>query len=143
MNRTTKLILTQILAIALAEVAMAHDFKAGDLRIDHPYATPSRPGLQTGAVYFCGIKNIGEQADRLLAARTPRAGTVEIHHMQMNGDVMRMRPVAALELPPKSHVPLRHSSQDGHHLMLLDLHQPLKNGERFPITLTFERAGER
>ena len=143
MNRIRKHLPVAVLAMALCGATMAHDFKAGDLRIDHPYATPSRPGLKTGAVYFRGIKNTGEHADRLLSARTPRAGTVEIHHMRMDGDAMRMRPVTALELPPKSDVPLCHSSHDGHHLMLLDLHQPLKDGERFPITLTFERAGER
>lgn len=143
MIRTLKHIPMAVLAMALCGGATAHDFKAGDLRIDHPYATPSRPGLKTGAVYFRGIKNNGEQGDRLLSARTPRAGKVEIHRMRTDGEVMRMRPVPALELPPKSDMPLRHSSHDGHHLMLLDLQQPLKDGERFPITLTFEHAGER
>lgn len=122
--------------------ALAHDFKAGDLRIDHPYATPTRPGLTTGAVYFRGIRNTGQAADRLLSARTPAAARVEIHRMQMDGEVMKMRAVPALELPPGATVPLRHGSSDGHHLMLLELKAPLRDGDRFPVQLTFERAGE-
>jgi hypothetical protein len=63
--------------------------------------------------------------------------------MRMDGDVMRMRQVPAFALPAESDEPMRHSSYARHHLMLLDLQQPLKDGGRFPITLTFERAGER
>lgn len=129
------------LALLCAVPAWAHDFKAGALRIDHPYATPSRPGLGTGAVYVRGIQNTGVLADRLLSASTPVAGRVEIHRMQMQGDVMQMRAVPALDLPAGSTVTLKHGTPDGHHLMLLGLKAPLKDGDRFPVTLTFEKAG--
>jgi copper(I)-binding protein len=123
--------------------SLAHDFKAGELRIDHPYATPTAPGLRTGAVYFRTLKNPGAQADRLLSATTPVAARVEIHQMRMDGDVMRMRAVPALALPARSELQLRHGTPNGHHLMLFDLKAPLQDGERFPITLRFEQAGER
>jgi hypothetical protein len=123
-------------------IALAHDFKAGALRIDHPYATPSRPGMTTGAVYFRGIRNGGNVADRLLSASTPAATSVEIHRMQMlQGDVMQMRAVPALEIPAGATVDLKHGVPDGYHLMLVDLKAPLMDGDRFPITLRFERAG--
>src|SRR5690606_18752503 len=105
-------------------------------------ATPTRPGLSTGAVYFRGIRNTGQAADRLLSARTPAAARVEIHRMQMEGEVMRMRAVPALDLPSGVTTSLRHGNTDGHHLMLLDLKVPLKDGDRFPVRLNFERAGE-
>ncbi len=123
--------------------AFAHGVKAGDLRIDHPYAVPSRPGMTTGAVYFRAIKNNGTEPDRLLSARTPVAASVELHRMEMDGDVMRMRAVSAIELPAKTEVRLRHGTPNGHHLMLLGLKAPLKDGDRFPLTLTFQRTGER
>ena len=123
-------------------VARAHGFRAGDLRIDHPYATPSRPGVQTGAVYFRGIENRGRVADRLLSASTPVAASVEIHQMHMDGDIMRMRAVTALDLPAKSEVRPRHNTRNGYHLMLIGLAAPLKDGDRFALTLRFERAGE-
>jgi len=131
------------LAVCVAGWAHAHGVKAGDLAIDHPYATPSRPGLTTGAVYFRTIQNNGTEPDRLLSARTPAAASVELHRMEMDGDVMRMRAVPAIDLPAKSEVRLRHGTANGHHLMLLGLKAPLKDGDRFPVTLTFQRAGQR
>ena len=130
-------------ACLLPVVVCAHGVKAGDLTIDHPYATPTRPGLTTGAVYFRAIQNKGSEPDRLLSARTPAASTVELHRMEMDGDVMRMRAVPAIELPAKTEVRLRHGTPNGYHLMLLGLKAPLTDGGRFPMTLTFQRAGER
>lgn len=131
-----------MLALLCGMPAMAHDFKAGYLRIDHPYAVPSRPGLNTGAVYFKGISNMGSSTDRLLSASTPVASRVEIHRMRiLPGDVMQMRQVPALDLPAGATVVMKHGTPDGHHLMLLDLKAPLKDGDRFPVTLTFEKAG--
>ena len=128
--------------LAVCGMASAHDFKAGSLVIDHPYATPSLGGVTRGALYFRTLKNTGREADRLIGARTPVASSVEIHSSTMDGDVMRMRQVEALELSAGSEMKLRHSG-GSHHLMLVGLKQPLKEGDRFPVTLRFERAGER
>ena len=58
------------LALLGAGAAHAHDFKQGDVLIDHPYATPSLAGTTNGAVYFKSIRNQGKTPDRLLSART-------------------------------------------------------------------------
>lgn len=136
-----RLLAVAALSVCSIPAVWAHDFKAGDLRIDHPYATPTIATQSTGAVYFRGIRNTGKAADRLLSATTPVATRVEIHRMQMQGQVMQMRAVPALELPAGTTVPLRHGASNGHHLMLRELKAPLKDGDRFPVTLTFERAG--
>jgi hypothetical protein len=126
---------------AFSGPASAHDFKLGPLRIDHPYATPTPAGAANGAAYLRGIRNTGDQPDRLLGASTPAARTVEIHRSVVDAqNVMRMRAVDGLVLPPKAEVQLRHRGE--HHLMLIDLKQPLKDGDRFPMTLRFEKAGE-
>ena len=78
--------------------AIAHGTHAGDISIDHPYAVPSPAGSTTGAMYFRALKNHGEQADRLLGARTAVAESVEIHRSTLDGNVMRMRAVEALPL---------------------------------------------
>ena len=134
-----------LLALALlsAGAAHAHDFRQGDVVIDHPYATPSLAGTTNGAVYFKSIRNKGKTPDRLLSARTAVAARVEIHHMQMDGKVMRMRQVPALELPAQTEVSLRHGGAGTHHLMLLDMAQPLQDGDRFDLELVFEKAGTR
>ena len=121
--------------------AAAHGSKAGDIVIDHPYAVPSPAGSANGAMYFRALKNNGEQADRLLGARTSMAASVEIHRSTMDGNVMRMRAADALPLPAKTTVKPMHGGE--WHLMLLNLKAPLKDGDRFAVTLRFERAGEK
>jgi len=124
-----------------AQGTAAHGTRAGDIVIDHPYAVPSPVGSTTGAMYFRALKNHGEQADRLLGARTAVAESVEIHRSTLDGNVMRMRAVDALPLPAKSTVKPMHGGE--WHLMLLNLKAPLKDGDRFTATLRFERAGEK
>ena len=121
--------------------AAAHDFRVGAIVLDHPYATPSL--VQTGAVYFRALRNRGDTPDRLLSASTPVASRVGLHAMQLDGEVMRMREVAAIELPPRATVRMTHGLPNGHHLMLEGLKAPLKDGDRFDLTLRFEKAGER
>ncbi len=127
----------------MCSAASAHDFKVGDITIDHPYAIPTVTAQSTGAVYFRNLRNRGVVPDRLVSAQTPVAARVGLHRMQMEGNVMRMREVSAVELPAKSDVRLRHASTDGYHLMLEGLKAPLKDGDSFPLTLRFENAGER
>ena len=126
----------------LALSAQAHGFAVGELFVRHPYATPSLAGSQNGAVYFKGIKNAGKEADQLLSAKTQVADKVEIHEMTMDGDVMKMRPLSSIEIPAGGEVSVAKGNPNGYHLMLLGLKQPLKDGDRFPVWLTFKQAGE-
>jgi copper(I)-binding protein len=137
-----RLVAALLLAAALPAPALAHDFRLGALRIDHPYATPTPPGARTGAVYLRGIRNTGDAPDRLVGAATPAARAVEIHRSEVDAmQVMRMREVDGIAVPARGEVRLRHGGE--HHLMLIDLARPLKVGDRFPLTLRFERSGER
>jgi hypothetical protein len=121
--------------------AAAHDFRVGAIVIDHPYAPPTPGGATTGAVYFRTLKNTGRDPDRLLSATSPAAATVELHRSTIENDVMKMRHLPVLELPPGASLKVRHGGEI--HLMLIGLKAPLKNGDRFPVRLKFERAGER
>jgi len=75
---------------------------------------------------------------KLVSATSPVAGVVEIHEMVMDGSVMKMRAVTALELPAGKAVELK---PGGYHVMLMDLKQDLKIGESVPVTLVIEGAG--
>jgi copper(I)-binding protein len=75
---------------------------------------------------------------KLVAASSPVAGVVEIHEMVMDGNVMKMRAVAGLDLPAGKAVDLK---PGGYHVMLMDLKQELKPGESVPVTLVIEGAG--
>jgi copper(I)-binding protein len=130
-------------AVLHSQLASAHDIKIGDLTIDHPYATPTVAAQSTGAVYIRNLRNRGATSDRLISAQTPASARVGLHRMQMEGGVMRMREVSAIELPAKSELRMGHASTDGYHLMLEGLKAPLKDGDSFPLTLRFEKAGEK
>jgi periplasmic copper chaperone A len=72
---------------------------------------------------------------RLVEAKSPVAGVVEIHEMAMENDIMKMRQVPGLDLAAGRTTELK---PGGYHVMLMDLKQPLKGGEQVPITLVFE-----
>lgn len=81
-----------------------------------------------------------DQPVRLVEARSPVAGVVEIHEMAMVDNVMKMRPIPALDLPAGKAVELK---PGGYHVMLMDLKQPLAAGQNVPLTLVFETADKR
>jgi len=76
----------------------------------------------------------GQRAS-LLGAESPAARSAELHEMKMDGDVMRMRTVPRLELPPGKTVELK---PGGYHMMLVDLKRPLRKGDLVPIRLKVE-----
>ena len=118
--------------------AHASDYKAGPLTIDHPWARPTAAGAQNGAAYFA-IKNGGDAADKLLSVASPAAASVEVHESREEAGVMKMRPAeGGVEINAGKTVELK---PGGYHVMLIGLKQPLKLGEHFPMTLTFEKAG--
>ena len=124
--------------LLLTAAAFAHSYEKGDLQIRHPWSRATAPGAKV-AVGYMEIRNNGTQPDRLVAASTELAQRVEMHVTQRDGDVMRMRQEKAFEIPARERFTL---APVGPHLMLVDIVRPLKKGERIPVTLRFERAGE-
>lgn len=121
-----------------ASPASAHDFRVGDLAIDHPWSRAVGASAPTAAGYM-SIANRESLPDRLISAETPMARTVEAHEMNMTDGVMRMRPMpAGIPLPPGGTVWLR---PGGMHLMLVGPTGAFVPGGRVPLTLRFERAG--
>ena len=137
MLRRTFLAAAPALPALAAAPAAAQEARAGDLAVQRPWARAAGQGA-TGAG-FLSISNRGAAADRLLSASSPMARAMELHSMVRDGDVMRMRPVDAIDVPGGQTVTLR---PGGLHLMLIGLSQPLRQGETVPVTLRFERAGE-
>lgn len=125
-------------ALALATVlAWGHEYKLGSIVIGHPYARSTLPGQPSGGAYL-RLENKG-QADKLLSVTASVSNGVEMHLTTMDGDVMRMRQVDALDVPANQVVELRPGAT---HIMLVGLKAPLKAGDSFPMTLKFEKAGE-
>ena len=110
----------------------------GDLEITGAFSRATLPNAPVGGGYL-SITNHGSADDRLIGVATPAAGTAAVHEMKMDGDVMRMNEVPdGLVIPAGETVALE---PGGLHLMFMDLHAPLVEGQSFPVTLTFEKAG--
>jgi periplasmic copper chaperone A len=98
-------------------------------------ATPGK--AENGAAY---VTITSPTADRLVSANTPVAKKAELHTMSMQGMVMKMRPISGVDIPAGQPVSLK---PGGEHIMLMGLNEPLLEGQSFPLTLDFEKAGPR
>ncbi|GKW48585.1 copper chaperone PCu(A)C [Halomonas sp. NCCP-2165] len=119
---------------ALPPSALAHEAHHEDLRIAHPFATPTPPGAPNGAAYL-DIGVGGEQPARLIGASSPVSEVVELHDMTLEEQRMVMRQREAFEIAPGETLTMRPGG--GKHLMLINLNAPLAVGQRFPLTLEF------
>jgi copper(I)-binding protein len=128
--RSLMVFLALVLAVAAASAGQS------PVEVKNPWA---RPGTRGGnsAVYM-EIHNAQPQADRLVAAGTDVAQTVELHETRMRGGMHRMQQVRSIAVPAGGKVQLR---PGGLHVMLIRLTTPLRVGDRFPLILRFERAG--
>jgi copper(I)-binding protein len=132
-----RLFASSLLAFACSS-SFAHDYSAGELQIAHPWSRELPPNAVAGAAYFV-VNNQGTTEDRLLSAQTPRATKTEIHTMLQLGEVMKMHKLDSVGIPAGGETKL---APGGTHLMLFGLQKPLVAGERFPLTLQFEKAGK-
>jgi hypothetical protein len=115
-----------VLAALVAVPALAQ------VSVTGAWARPTVPGqMGTGAFMTLNSK----EGARVVGAESPVAGVVEIHEMKMEGNVMKMRAVDALDLPAGKPVELK---PGGFHVMLLDLKQALNVGQKFPLLLRIE-----
>ncbi len=154
-----------ILIIALVVAACGGSgSSSGGIKVSDPWARPSPAMAGAGAAYML-IENTGSTADALTGGSSPVAKAVEVHEtvvmsstapaasnamggmqspaasdaMGAGSGMMGMQKVDRLEIPAGGSVQLKPGS---YHIMLIDLTQELKAGEKIEITLNFEKAGE-
>jgi copper(I)-binding protein len=135
--KTIRLLLATAAFAVTALAASAHGSRLGAIVIGHPYARATVPGQPTGGAYL-RFENAGP-TDKLVSVKAAVSKSIELHTSHMEGDVMQMREVDAIELPSNKSVVLE---PGGTHIMLVGLKAPLKEGDHFPMTLKFEKAGE-
>ena len=107
------------------------------LEVDNAWAGATPGKAENGAAY---VTITSPTAERLVSASTPVAKKAELHTMSMQGMVMKMRPISGVDIPAGQPVSLK---PGGEHIMLMGLNQPLREGQSFPLTLDFEKAGPR
>jgi copper(I)-binding protein len=136
--RITSLFASGLLGLLVA-TAHAADYKAGSVVIADPWSRATPKGASVAGGYM-KITNTGTTPDRLVAGSSEVASGFAVHEMSMAGGVAKMRPVqGGLEIKPGETVELKPGS---YHVMFTGLNKPLRAGEHFGATLTFEKAGK-
>lgn len=128
--------LKRALTAALLSLSTSVHAHAGQITIEEPFARAPAASSQVAGV-FMTVRNSGTTADALIGVETPIAARAELHTHVMDGDIMRMRQVEAIDLPSGEIVRLQ---PGGLHVMLIGLQRPLRQGEAFPLTLSFAKA---
>ena len=125
-----------LVAAALLASAATLPAWAANVSVTDAWARATMPGQKVSGAYM----QIRSDADsRLVGASSPAVPRVEMHEMKMDGDVMRMREVKAIELPKGKTVSLE---PGGYHIMLMNLAKPIAAGEVIPLVLTVESGGK-
>ncbi|MCF7352632.1 copper chaperone PCu(A)C [Vibrio sp. CK2-1] len=124
--KKTALILSSLL---ISGSAFAHD----GLKYDEPYARATPPNAVNSAV-FMTIENHMKVERALVSASTDVAEKTELHTVEKEGDLMKMRQVDRITLPAEGEVVLKPGS---YHIMLLGVKQPLVEGETISVNLSY------
>lgn len=126
--------LTAVVATPIA----AAPSRVGAITVSGAWSRETASGQAVGGG-FARIANSGARNDRLVGATSPIAAEVQLHTMSMDGGVMRMRQVTdGIAVPARGTLELRPGS---FHVMFMGLKRQLRQGEHFPVTLRFQRAG--
>ena len=132
---------TMVAALGLTAMssAWAHDYKVGKIEVEDLWVRASAPNQANGAGYL-EIENDANTADRLVSVSSDAAERVELHTIQKEEGVARMRHLPdGVEVPADGEVKL---APGGHHVMFMKLKQPFTEGSEVPAVLKFEKAGE-
>lgn len=125
-----------VLVSALLLSAASLPAWAADINVTNAWVRVTMPGQPVSGAYM----QIQSDADaRLLSASSSAVPRVEVHEMKMDGDVMRMREVKAIDLPKGKTVSL---APGGYHIMLMNLKKPIAAGDMIPLTLVVESGGK-
>ena len=121
-------------AMLVLPVLLLPGLAAAQAVVEAPWARATAPMAKAGGAFMTISSPV---ADQVVSAASPVAEMVELHQTVEQSGVMKMLPVAALDLVPGQKVTLK---PGGYHIMLMGLKAPLKQGESFPMTLTFAKS---
>lgn len=109
----------------------------GNLTVTNAWSRATIGADRPGAFYV-EIRNSGAEDDALISLATPVAGMPMLHKTVMKDGVASMPHAPEITIPAGDVLRL---SPGGFHGMLMDLVAPLKEGDRFPVTLSFRQGG--
>ena len=133
-----QLLFVLVIAGGLIGAASADRAASSRVAVTDTWARATPGGAKTGAIYLTPV-NRGAESDRLVGVATPVADQAQLHAESVENGIMRMRPLASLEVKPGATTVLKPRAS---HVMLVGLKHALKQGESFPLTLDFTKGGE-
>lgn len=131
------IMLLLVLPLVAAQCGASQQSSGPDIKVVDPYA---RAAIPNGAV-FMQLVNQGSVDDSLIGVKTDVANAAELHESKMDANgVMSMSPVASIPVPAGGSVTLE---PGGLHVMLIGLKRDMAVGDKFNLTLDFEKSGSR
>jgi periplasmic copper chaperone A len=132
-----KRIITALFLAALSTASLAHEMKAGDITIEHPWLVQDNTGEDRASGYL-KIVNAGE-ADRLMNAATYDAVSAVLQNTIVDGDSRGYTSLPnGIDIPAGETVEF---SPTSYRVFLNDLRRKFAVGETVNIVFTFEKAG--
>jgi copper(I)-binding protein len=111
--------------------------EAVKVTVEHAWVRlPAAPGVP-GAAYFTLRSNSSPMT--LTSVSSPQVERIELHDSQMDGGVMRMRPIATTQFPDDGVVEFK---PGGKHAMLFGIDPAVKPGGKISLTFSFTPAGQ-
>ena len=137
MKRLSTTLITGLALVGMASLASAHDYKAGQIVVHHPYAIETPPMVKAGGGYMTLVNN-GTEDDALLEVKADFP-QVMLHKTEIKDGVASMPHMHKIDIAAGQTVSLE---PGGFHIMFMGLDgDPFEEGERIPATLVFEKAG--
>ena len=133
----TKLMAGVLLVVSIGAYAWAQSPDARSISVEQPWARATPAGARTGAAYLT-LTNNAISTERLMGATTPVAETVQFHKVTGKDGIVRMRELRSIDIASGDKLMLKPGNI---HIMMVGLKQPLRQGQMFPLTLEFEKAG--
>ncbi|CDH43150.1 MAG: copper chaperone PCu(A)C [Candidatus Competibacteraceae bacterium] len=125
-----------LVLLGIPFLVSGHGYPLGSIAVRHPWAAPTQ--TTTGSGYL-GLKNRGARDDKLVSASTAIAAKAELYTLTKTDAGLKIEPVDAIAIPAGEEIRLK---PGGPYIQFSDLKQPLAEGDRFPVLLKFQNAGE-
>jgi copper(I)-binding protein len=134
------ILLALITGISIPTYSVSHEGEDHEhsLEISQPWARQTGNRTISAAIYL-NIANKGAFLDQLMDVKSDAAERVQIHQSIEEDGIMRMNHIQTLPIAPKEMLAFEPGS---YHIMLTRLANPLREGDVFPVTLSFEKAGD-